>query len=102
MEPKLIDLNDYILSGGGFMGESYNHREDPGIMLKLYPLDWTKLAEKEYDRAGKAMVLGIPTSEPKELEEEIKPYAALRSLLVQRVIGRLIPERQPLVECLFR
>ena len=26
---------------------------------------------------------------------------ALRSLLVQRVIGRLIPERQPLVECLF-
>ena len=36
-----------------------------------------------------------------ELEEEIKPYAALRSLMVQRVIGRLIPERQSLVECLF-
>ncbi len=38
----------------------------------------------------------------KELEDEIKPYAALRSLLIQRVIGRLIPERQPLVECLFK
>ena len=36
-----------------------------------------------------------------ELEEEIRPYAALRSLMVQRVIGRLIPELQSLVECLF-
>ena len=43
------------------MGESYNHRDDPGIMLKLYPLDWTRLAEKEYDRARKAITLGVPT-----------------------------------------
>lgn len=38
---------------------------------------------------------------PEELEEEIKPYAALRSLFVVRVTGRLIPERQALIESLF-
>jgi len=36
-----------------------------------------------------------------KLEAEIKPYAALRALLVQRVTGRLIPERQALVDCLL-
>ena len=35
MEPRLIDLNDYILTGGGFMGESYNHKDNPELMLKM-------------------------------------------------------------------
>ena len=60
MEPKLIDLNDYILTGGGFMGESYNHKDNPELMLKVYPLDWTRLADKEYDCAKKAFAVGIP------------------------------------------
>ena len=223
-EPKLIDLNDYLLTGGGFMGESYNHKDNPEIMLKVYPLDWTRLADKEYDCAKKAYALcktlhttrvnkeelpsakeyfarvmsthpfltsaqkdkvlrfiadipetdtaihgdlhfgnailrgdenwfidigelgyGYPlidlgicmsvmeyTSDEKtrelyhmdrdtavrfwkaflkayfgegrsleELEEEIRPYAALRSLFVLRVAGRMVPERQALVESLF-
>ena len=133
MEPKTIDLNDYILTGGGFMGESYNHKDDSEIMLKVYPLDWARLARNEYDRAGKAYALGVPTPEPKELvqvpdgrlgivfqriqgkksfaravgedpsrtEELATRFAALRALVVQRVTGRLIPERQALVECLL-
>ena len=40
--------------------------------------------------------------EGKFTKKNMIPYAALRSLLIQRVIGRLIPERQPLVECLFK
>ena len=85
MEPKLIDLNEFILSGGGFMGESYNHRDDPGIMLKLYPLDWTRLAEKEYDHARKAYALGIPTPEPKDL---IKVPDGRMGIVFQRIIGK--------------
>ena len=61
-----ISLDDYILSGGGFNGESYDHKTDPSVMLKLYfpgkiqqPLDEMKLARKVYD-------LGIPTPEPGE------------------------------------
>ena len=64
MEAIKISLDDYILSGGGANGESYDHKTDPSIMLKLYfpgkiqqPLDEMKLARKVYDA-------GIPTPEP--------------------------------------
>lgn len=64
MEAIKITLNDYILSGGGANGESYDHKTDPSVMLKLYfpgkiqqPLDEMKLARKVYD-------MGVPTPEP--------------------------------------
>ena len=64
MEAIKISLDDYILSGGGFNGESYDHKTDPSIMLKLYfpdkvqqPLDEMRLARKVYE-------IGVPTPEP--------------------------------------
>ena len=64
MDAIRIDLNEYVLSGGGANGESYYHRTDPNLMLKLYfpgkipqPLDEMMLARKVYR-------LGIPTPEP--------------------------------------
>ncbi|MBP5333136.1 MAG: phosphotransferase [Bacteroidales bacterium] len=66
MEALKISLNDYVLSGGGFNGESYDHKTDPSVMLKLYfpgkiqqPLDEMTLARKVFD-------LGIPSPEPGE------------------------------------
>jgi len=49
------------------MGESYNHKDNPEIMLKVYPVEWKKLALKEYGCAVKAFSLGVPTPEPKDL-----------------------------------
>ncbi|MBQ3873486.1 MAG: phosphotransferase [Bacteroidales bacterium] len=64
MEAIKITLDDYVLSGGGFNGESYDHKSDPSTMLKLYfpgkiqqPLDEMMLARKVYD-------LGIPSPKP--------------------------------------
>ena len=64
MEPIKISLDDYVLFGGGANGESYDHKQDPSIMLKLYfpgkiqqPLDEMVLARKVYEA-------GIPTPEP--------------------------------------
>ena len=61
-----ISLDDYVLFGGGANGESYDHKTDPSVMLKLYfpgkiqqPLDEMKLARKVYE-------MGIPTPEPGE------------------------------------
>ena len=66
MEPIRISLNDYTLSGGGANGESYDHKTDPSVMLKLYfpgkiqqPIDEMNLARKVYD-------MGIPTPKPGE------------------------------------
>ena len=64
MEATRISLDDYILSGGGANGESYDHKTDPDLMLKLYlpgkiqqPYDEMMLARKVY-------ALGIPTPKP--------------------------------------
>ena len=66
MKPIPISLDDYIPAGGGFNGESYNHKTDPSVMLKLYfpgkiqqPLDEMTMARKVFD-------LGIPSPEPGE------------------------------------
>ena len=66
MEPIKISLDDYVLSGGGANGESYDHKTDPSVMLKLYfpgkirqPLDEMLLARKVFET-------GIPTPEPGE------------------------------------
>lgn len=66
MEAIKIHLSDYVLSGGGANGESFDHKSDPSIMLKLYfpgkiqqPLDEMMLARKVY-------AMGIPTPEPGE------------------------------------
>lgn len=63
----LIDLNDYTLSGGGKLGESYVHRTDPDILLKLYPQNLEKMGRDEYERACKVFELGVPSPEPGEL-----------------------------------
>ena len=64
MEALKISLDDYILSGGGANGESYDLKTDPSVMLKLYfpgkvqqPIDEMMLAHKVYE-------IGIPTPEP--------------------------------------
>ena len=36
MEAIKINLEDYIHSGEGANGESFDHRTDPSIMMKLY------------------------------------------------------------------
>ena len=64
MEAIKINLEDYVHSGEGANGESFDHRTDPSIMMKLYnpgkiqqPLDEMLMARKVYK-------LGIPTPEP--------------------------------------
>ena len=64
LKPILIDMADYEHAGEGANGESYNHRRDPDVMLKLYhpgkvrqPLDEMLIARKVY-------AAGIPTPEP--------------------------------------
>ena len=66
MEAVKISLSDYVLTGGGANGESYDHKTDPSVMLKLYhpgkieqPLSEMILARKVYDA-------GIPSPEPGE------------------------------------
>lgn len=40
---KQIDLEDYELSGGGKLGESYIKKDNPDILLKLYSTQLEKM-----------------------------------------------------------
>ena len=66
MEPILITLDDYILTGGGANGESFDHRSDPSVMLKLYFPGKLRQAMDEMTLARKVFEAGIPTPEPGE------------------------------------
>lgn len=64
MEALKINLDDYIHSGEGANGESFDHKTDKDIMMKLYnpgkitqPFDEMMMARKVFD-------MGIPTPEP--------------------------------------
>ncbi len=85
MEAIKISLNDYVLSGGGANGESYDHKSDPSVMLKLYfpgkiqqPLDEMILGRKVDDP-------GIPTPEPGEYVVTEDGRYGIRS---NRIVGK--------------
>ena len=66
IQPVLIDLNDYIRTGEGANGASFNHKTNPDIMLKLYFRNF-EAAAKELELARKVYAAGIPTPEPGDL-----------------------------------
>ena len=66
MEAKLIDLNDYVRTGEGANGASYNHKSDPNIMMKMYFRNFDA-AKHELEMAQKVYAAGIPSPEPGDL-----------------------------------
>jgi uncharacterized protein (TIGR02172 family) len=66
MEAIKIDLNDYVRTGEGANGASYNHKTDPSIMMKLYFRNFDA-AKLELELAKKVYDAGIPTPEPCDL-----------------------------------
>ena len=85
MDARKITLNDFILTGGGFNGESYDHKTDPTVMLKLYflgkmqqPLDEMLVAQKVY-------AAGISTPEPGEY---VVTDDGRYGILFRRIVGK--------------
>lgn len=66
MEAKLINLDDYVRTGEGANGASYNHKSDPNIMMKMYFRNF-EAAALELEVARKVYNMGIPTPEPGDL-----------------------------------
>lgn len=84
MEAIKINLDDYVLSGGGANGDSFNHKSDPSVMLKLYfpgiikqPQDEMLLARKVYDA-------GISTPEPGDFVTTGDRYG----IRFKRIVGK--------------
>ena len=61
-----ISLDDYVLTGGGANGESYDLKTDPTMMLKLYHPGKIQQPRDEMILARKVYNMGIPTPKPGE------------------------------------
>lgn len=64
MKPIPISIDDYVLTGGGANGESYDHKTDPDTMLKLYLPGKIEQPLAEMNLARLVYEAGIPTPEP--------------------------------------
>jgi len=68
MDPLKINLEEFVHSGEGANGESFFHRTDPTIMLKLYnasaPLD---IILNEFELSKKVYDAGLPVPKPGDL-----------------------------------
>ncbi|MCQ2173703.1 MAG: TIGR02172 family protein [Bacteroidales bacterium] len=87
MEATLINLNDYVHVGEGFNGESYYHRTDPSIMLKLYNASASKeMIVNELSFSRKVFRLGIPTPKPGEFVTDGKGRYGIR---FERILDKI-------------
>lgn len=91
---KIIDINDWKLSGGGGAGVSYTSKTDPDLILKM---DNREVAQKEVEQslatARLVYALGIPTPVPREVVFDGKRYGQVFNRIhdkisYARLIGR--------------
>lgn len=64
-DAELIDLGDYIFSGEGANGQSFDNKADSKLMVKLYNASMNpELVKEEVETARKVFEAGIPSPEP--------------------------------------
>lgn len=81
----IISLDDYELSGGGKLGESYICKNNPDVLLKLYANELEEVGLNEYERARKVHQIGIPSPTP---GERVRTQDGRLGILYKRVLGK--------------
>lgn len=96
---KTIDINDWVLSGGGGAGVSYFHKTDPTLILKMDNREVSE-AEVEESLATARIVygLGVPTPEPGEVVFDGKRYGQVFRRIQNKIsYSRLTGEHPELI-----
>ena len=84
-KPIPISLNDFVLTGGGFNGESYDHKTNPELMLKLYMPGKIEQPLYELHIARLVYEMGIPTPKPGDY---VVTDDGRYGILFNRIIGK--------------
>ncbi len=89
---KEISLENWIQEGHGFTADSYRHKDDENLLLKLYyTAGGERSAEEEYRRAVDVAAMGIPTPKIYELvKADGKPGILFERIEHKRSFGRLV------------
>lgn len=99
---KTIDINDWVLSGGGGAGVSYFHKTDPSLILKMDNREVSlEEVEKSLETARIVYNLGIPTPEPGEVVFDGERYGQIFHRIQNKVsYARLIGQKPELIPAL--
>ena len=85
MEAEVINLDDWYASGRGGYADSYFHKKDESLILKLnfneYPAE---KAYEEYSRSRAVFELGVPCPEPVAFVTDGERYG----LISRRIVGK--------------
>jgi uncharacterized protein (TIGR02172 family) len=85
MNAKMIDLKDWVPFGGGGFGDSYYHKTDDSVVLKLNkPNIPARRALIEYQRSKAVYEMGIPSAQPFDYVTDGKRYG----MTVERIRGK--------------
>lgn len=96
---RRIDLNDWVLSGGGGAGVSYFHKTDLDLILKVDNRE-ASLEEVETGLATARIVygLGIPTPEPGEVVFDGQRYGQIFRRIQNKIsYARLIGQHPEMI-----
>lgn len=86
MEARKINLSDYEYAGEGAVGQSFNLKSNPKVMLKLYnKAEGADAAINELQFAQKVYEAGIPTPEPGELVIDADGHYGVQ---FERIVGK--------------
>lgn len=99
-EAEFVNLLEYEHTGEGANGESYHHKTDPNVMLKLYNANAPfAIITKELECAQKVFDLGLPTPKPGMLVTDGKRYGIrFHRILNKQSFSRAIGDHPEQVE----
>lgn len=84
---ELINISEYEYAGEGANGTSYNHKDNPSIMLKLYNASAPfNIIVNELELAQKVYALGIPTPKPGDFVTDGEGRYGIR---FERIINKI-------------
>lgn len=104
MNAEKINLNDYIQSGEGFNGASYDSKSDPNIMVKLYSENYpVEPIYAELEVAQKVYSIGVPSPEPGTIVTDGKRIGIrFRRIIGKRSFSRMLADEPERVEAYSR
>lgn len=84
---SLLNMDDYVQSGEGANGKSFDHKTDSNVMVKLYneSMD-VNLVYRELDIAKKVFEAGIPSPKPGDFVTDGQGHYGIR---FYRLVGKV-------------
>ena len=94
MNAKLIDLKDWVPFGGGGFGDSFYHKTDDSVVLKLNKASVpAQRALMEFQRSKAVYEMGIPSAQPFDYVTDGKRYGmTMERIRGKESFGRIIAD----------